>query len=327
MLWKEVDCMRKELSKYFRFAELGKSFLVLLVFRCPFDFFLTSYYANLLEYSFDAMERQNERQLYQVFGLFLIATSFLFLYNGIVWSLYSAYVTRMQARVRKKLFIHISKLSYQSVSKVPCGEWVTRMNSDTQIASNLIGGALNLPHVGVACFNVLASTLVLVQINVNQLLLSICFLLPHVLLSQYLLARPMTALKEKTQEELSQLTCWIEPVITASEAVQLYDAKHFLHKKIQESSLALRSANMRIHHKNAIGSSLMPVFGITGYLALLVLGSIQINSDASSFGELTKVIQYRGGILSGCMMLISCSIQVRGNLAGVKRVNEVIENE
>ena len=317
--------MRKELHKFFRFAKVGKSFLVLLLLRCPFDFFLTTYYANLLEYSFDAMERQNERQLYEVFALFLIATIFLFLYNGIIWSLYAAYVTRMQAVVRKKLFSHISKLSYQTVSKVPSGEWVTRINSDTQVASNLIGGSLNLPHGAVASFNVLASTFVLLHLNIELFLLSVCFILPHVFLSQYLLARPMTALKEKSQEELSQLTCWIEPVITASEVVQLYDAKQFLHRKIQESSLALRTANMKIHRKNAIGSSLTPIFGITGYLAMLVLGSYQINAGGSSFGELTKVIQYRGGIVSSIMMLMNCSIQIRGNMAGVKRVNEVIE--
>lgn len=319
--------MREELLKYFRFAELGKQLLVLLLLRSPVDYLLTAYNANLLEEAFKAMEEFNEKRLVQVFVIFFIASCFLFLYNGIIWSLYSPFTIRMQAKVRSKLFSHISNLSYQVVSEVPCGEWVTRLNSDTQVASDLIGGALNVPHVALACFNILISSFVLIHMNLELFLLSVCFLLPHVILSQYLLARPMTTLREKSQEKFSQLTCWFEPVITASEVVKLYDAKIYLHKKIEESSIALRTANMKLRRKNAIGSGLMPIFGMTGYLAMLVVGSIQMNTGYSDFGELTKVIQYRGAVLSGVMMLLSCILNIRGNLAGVKRVNEIIDRK
>ena len=233
----------------------------------------------------------------------------------------------MQAMVRKKLFSRISNFSYQAVSEVPCGEWVTRMNSDTQVASDLIGGALALPHVGLVCFNILVSSFVLLHLNLKLFLLSVCFILPHVILSQYLFARPMTALREKSQEKYSQLTSWLEPVITASEVVQLYDATDYLHKKLEKSSLELRTANMKIHRKNAIGSGLMPIFGGIGYVAMLVLGSIQINAGYSDFGGLIKVIQYRGAVLLGIMKLLNCIINIRGNLAGVRRVNEIIEKK
>ena len=319
--------MREELRKYFRFAEVGKNLLVLLILRSPFDYLMTAYSANLMEQAFQAMEELNERRLLQVFIMFLIASCFLFSYNGIIWSLYAPFTVRMQGKVKKKLFSHISNMSYQSVSEVPCGEWVTRMNSDTQIASDLVGGYLTLPHAAIACFNVLVSSLVLVHLNLELFLSAVCFIVPHVILSQYLLARPMSALREKSQEKYSQLTCWLEPVITASEVVQIYDAKDYLHKKMEESSIELRTANMKIHRKNAIGNGLTPIFGMIGYLAMLVLGSIQINSSNSNFGELTKVIQYRGGLLLGIMMLLNSIINIRGNFAGVKRINEIIENK
>ena len=70
--------MREELRKYFRFAEVGKSLLVLLILRSPVDYMMTVYFANLLEQAFQAMEEFNEKRLVQVFVMFLIASSFVF---------------------------------------------------------------------------------------------------------------------------------------------------------------------------------------------------------------------------------------------------------
>lgn len=317
--------MRKELCKFIHFAGVGKEFFLLLLLRCPFDFLFSMYHANLLEQSFQAMEEKNEGQLYQVFLMFLIAAALLFLYNGTIWILFASYIVKLHARVRTRLFEKITSLPDQTVSEIAAGEWVTRINSDAEAAVNVLGGTLNLPHAAVAGVDLLLSMIVLGVFNLRMLGLSLCFMIPHLILSLRLLARPMTGLREESQKELGRMTGWLEPAITTAQAVKLYGTDEFLWKKIEESSRKLKADNMKIHRKTAVSNALVPLFGVPGYLAMLFLGSRQIRAGQLEFDGLTKQIQYRGGILRGIMMNINCSMNIKNNMAGVRRVNEVMQ--
>lgn len=319
--------MKKEFLKFFWFAQIGGDFLLLLLLRCPFDFLFSAYHANLMKRMFDAIEAKSERQLIWTFFLFLLAALLLFLYNGTIWVFFSKYIARLGARVRIKLFEKITSLSYRTVSEQSAGEWVTLMNSDTEIAVNVIGGVMNTPHGAVALTSVLLSAIVLAVLDWKIFLLSLCFIIPHFCFSLVRLVKPMTGLKEQSQQELANLTAWIAPVIESNEVIQLYGAEEFLRSKIEENSLRLRANQMKIHRKNAINNSLMPLFGVSGYLAMLLFGARQIRQQECSFGDLTKKIQYRGSYVAGVVVVLRCFMNIRTNFAGVKRVNDVIEKK
>lgn len=137
----------------------------------------------------------------------------------------------------------------------------------------------------------------------------------------------MASLKEQSQQELANLTGWIAPVIETNEVIQLYGAEEFLRNKMEESSLRLRANQMKIHRKNAINHSLMPLFGVSGYLAMLLFGARQIRQQECSFGDLTKKIQYRGSCFAGVVTVLRCCMNIHANFTGVKRVNDIIEKK
>ena len=113
-------------------------------------------------------------------------------------------------------------------------------------------------------------------------------------------------------------------IMTCADTAILYDAQGFLLKRFEESSLELRKENMKIQHRIAIGSGLLPLIGMSGYLVILLSGGSLIATGTITFGELTAAFQYRGGLLKSLMMLLNSLINIRTSLAGVRRVNETM---
>ncbi|NLC69424.1 MAG: ABC transporter ATP-binding protein [Clostridiaceae bacterium] len=246
------------------------------------------------------------------------------MYNGIVWTLYATYVTRWVGAIRQKLFGHISCLSLQQIEAKPSGEWITRLNIDVQAATALLNQPVHLPHAVVATINICVSSMILVLMNPGIFGLIIAFVIPHVLLSQLCIARPVTCLAMDVQEAVAKNTTDMNALVTCADIAMLYDAREFLLKRFEESSLEIRRVNMKIQYRRAMGSGLLPLTGMGGYLVILLAGGSWIAAGSTTFGELTAAFQYRGGMLIGSMMLINSLMNIKTALAGVKRVNETM---
>ncbi|NLX77459.1 MAG: ABC transporter ATP-binding protein [Clostridiaceae bacterium] len=81
---------------------------------------------------------------------------------------------------------------------------------------------------------------------------------------------------------------------------------------------------MKIHSRKAAGNGLLVLMGMCGYLAVLMIVGNRVSAGTVTFGELTAVFQYRGGLMKGMMMLINSLMNIKTAMAGVKRVNETM---
>jgi len=82
---------------------------------------------------------------------------------------------------------------------------------------------------------------------------------------------------------------------------------------------------MKIQKRNALSFGILPLFGLSGYLVLLIVSSGWIANGYFTFGDLTAAFQLRGGVLLGSLMLINCMISIQANLASVHRLNETMD--
>lgn len=315
----------RELRELFRATGGRLKFAVLLSLRCPFDTLNTVLLASFLQYGFQAIAQKSASGLSLACLAFALASMLLFLYNGTVWTQYAAYSARLTAKLRLRLFEKVSGLSLRQVEGKPAAEWFTRLNSDVQAAITLLSAPLHLPHMASSVICIAVSSAVLASLHPAVFLLVLAFVVPHMLVSQLFIAKPMAALAADAQRATSQNTADLDAVVTCADTALLYDAQGFLMKRFEESSLALRRANMRMRRRNAAGSALLPLMGMSGYLLILLLGGVWIAGGTMTFGELTAAFQYRGGVLLGFMMLINSSVNIRAALAGVRRVNETMQ--
>lgn len=314
-----------ELRKLIKRLGNGRPYLILLLLRAPFDAFRTWMYAGLLKSTFEAIEYGASSRLIVNCIIYSLICALLFFYNGSIWAIYAAFAARSEALIRRCIFQRVMELPLKKIDERSIGEWFTRLNSDVQMAYTLMNGAMNIPHAMNAVVNVMLSTILLFRSNIFVFFMVWLFVLPHLLISQFMIAKPMTALKTASLKALADNTSRLEPIITEAETILLYDAKELVLKQFEESSFNIRKANMRIHKRNTFGSAILPIFGMGGYLVILCIGNQLIHNGTYTFGELSYAFQFRGGILLGALSLCTCISNIKANIAGVKSVNETLK--
>lgn len=312
--------MLREMKTLFTFTGNGIKFMLLLLLRCPFDAAMTVVNATFLQRAFNVVAKNDSSQLTSLCLTFGLASLCLFLYNGIVWSIYAPFVVKMEGRLRAKLFMKISAVPYEWMEAVPQGEWVTRLNTDVQMPFS----CPHLPHAVCAIVNISVSAVILWRIHPEMFGLVLLFSIPHIAVSQLLIARAMPELNKKSLEATAANTGELTALITCADIASLYDAQDYLLKRFEKSSLKLFRANMKIRNRNALGAAILPLFGMGGCLVLMIVGSRWIANGNLTVGGLTAAFRYRGGVLSGSMMFINSMVSLGASMAGIKRINETL---
>jgi len=316
--------MIRELKQMFVMIGSVRRFIILTILRCPFDALRTVFQAIILKHVFDAISSNDRGRMYFVCMLYGVGSLLLFVYNGTVWRLYATYVVRWVGMLRRRLFEHVSSMSVRQIEDKGPGEWITRLNADMNVAAAILNQNFHLPHAVVSTVNISVSSVVLALFDPLMFGLVILFVIPHILISRLVIAKPMTRLAADVQKQIAANSADLDALITCADTALIYDAQDYLMRCFGESSLNIRKANMRLQHRRALGNGLMPLMGMTGYLVVLRAGGRIIAGGDMSFGDLTAVFQYRGGILAGSMMLINSLINIRTAMAGVMRVNETM---
>ncbi len=314
--------MIRSLSRVFKQVGKFPTYIRLLLLRCPFDAALTTANACFLQHSFEAISQGCEVKLRYGCVYFAIASLLLFLYNGSIWCLYARFATNFTGKLRKMVFYSIVHMPFKKFDEKTSGEWMTRLNSDAQMTINLLNAPFNIPHAVVSVVNILVSALLLLRINLTLMVVTLLFVFPHVVVNRKLVYTKVTKLMEQSQEYAERnLTCF-STLITCADIVRLYDAKDFVMNAYEQSSIEMVRANMRIHIKKAINSLVIPLFGMSGYIVILLLGLIMIRRSLLTFGTLTAALQYRGAILMGTMLFINSMTEIRMNTVGLRRMEE-----
>ena len=314
--------MLGEFRKVLKITGSGGRFAFLLLLRSPFDIASTSIQATFLQHAFHMIGQNDGAGLTSVCLTFGVASLCLFLYNGTVWSIYAPFCARLEGRLRTKLYSKISSLSYERIETASYGEWLTRLNADVEAPFSRV---FHFPHAACAIVNISVSAIILWRMNPVVFGWVLSFIVPHIIISQVLFARPMPRLNKRSLEATAKNTGDMTALITCADVAALYDAQNYLMSRFEQSSLALWRANMKIRVRNALSAGILPLFGLGGYLTLLVVGSGWIADGHFTFGDLTAVFQYRGGVLTGSMILISCLITIQASVAGIKRLNETMD--
>jgi len=312
--------MLKEMKKILTITGGAWKFILLLFLRSPFGAASTIVYANFLGRAFDAAENGMTVSLNRVCLLFLIQSICLFLYNGAVWCVYAPFAVRMEKKLRVKAFERISSFSYEKIESSSTGEWITNLNADVEAP---FSQPLHFPGFFGAVVSITVSAVFLWRADPGIFGWVMLFVIPHIVISQLIIARAMPGLTEKSLEAKAKNTDGLSAFITCADVSALYGSADYLMKKFEESSIGLLKANMKIYFKKAFGEAILPLFGVSGYFVLLYISSGWIADGAFTFGGLTAAFQYRGGVLLGSFTLINSAVAIKASMAGVRRINRL----
>lgn len=314
-----------EFFKLIKRLNIQGRYMLLLLLRSPFDVIRTYMQAVLLMDVFSCLETGRADRLPEVCIGWGLLCAVLFLYNGIVWSIYAAFSAGTEARLQKELTDQILFLPYRLVQRRGSGEWFTRRNGDIQAVMTMMNGPLHIPHWMTSLVNTILSSFLLLKCSPVLFAVTGAFILPYYLLHNCLVIKRLPGFKDESRKVMADIASSIKPLITDAEVIAIYDAGGMMLKKCEEDSRRLMKINLKMQLCRGLGDLLSRLFGISGYLALLLAGFAMVSGGTMAFSSLVYCSQMRGGILSGLLMLMTCMSNIKENAVCAKKVNESLE--
>lgn len=302
-----------------------RKYIFLLLLRSPFDALRTWLSANLMKSVFLCLETRFSNALLKLCVIYGLLCAMLFVYNGIVWTRYAAFSAKVEIGLQKKMFDKILSSPLKRIDHHFSGEWITRLNSDIQAAFAMMNSPLNIPHLAVAIINILLSCLLMMRSSVLFLGITCIFAIPQLIMNDKIVLKAIPKLKAASQNAMAKNTSAIKPLLTEADTILLYDAKGLMRTHCAETSRRLMKINMKMHVRQAISDAGMRLFGIGGYLMILLTGYRLIYSGTMAFSDVVYCFQVRGSILSGIFMLITCLNNLKANSVCIKRINDTFE--
>lgn len=304
---------------------IRRKYCLLLLLRSPFDVIRAWMQAALMRSVFSCLETESADRLPAVCIGWGLLCALLFLYNGTVWSVYAVFAAETEARLQKDMTDKTLSLPYRLVQGRLGGEWFTRRNGDIQAAIAMMNGPLNIPHLVTACFNMILSSFLMLRASPALLAVTWAFILPYLLVNYRIVLKPLNGLKERSRSAMADISSSIKPLIADAEAILLYDAGSLLLEKCEQESRRLMRTNLQIQTRRGLSDMTSRLFGIGGYLALLLTGFSMIAGGKMALSGLLYCSQLRGSILASVLMLVTCRSNIKANAVCVKKVNEALE--
>ena len=316
-----------DLGKLINRMGIMRKYLFLLLLRSPFDAARTWMLANLMKSVFLCLETDNSGKLTIICVVYGLICAALFIYNGTVWSSYAVFSAKTEVEIQKTMFNKILSMPLKRIDSHFGGEWITRLNSDIQAAFTMMNGPLNIPHVVVSVINTILASLLMFRGSFLLFGVTWLLILPQLLINYRVVLGHLPKLKEESQHSLSENTSAIKPLITEAHTILLYDAGELMMRTCDGASRKLMKINMKMHVRNALGDVVMRLFGMGGYLIILLLGYRLIQSGVMAFSDVVYCFQVRGAILAGMLMFITCINNLKANAVCVKRINDTFEQQ
>lgn len=310
--------MLKELG-----PKIKSKYLVLLAFRTPFETIRTLVNAFFLKSAFGAMNQLDYKKLLTVCLFFLLENAGLFTYNGTIWRFFGKHYAHMQGQLNLFIMKKLLKKDIEQIDSLSSGDVLTHLNQDAQMAMSIYGEPWNLVFLlnGICTF--IISSIFLYNVSAKLYLLVIAFVIPHVLINSYIIAPAQSRLQTKIQETSAELTDMYTSYVNLSDIIQLYDCNQFMLNKISEKNDEIRKLSVRKSILSAISNAIIPLFGLSGYLVLMIAGANMIFAGVITYGTLLYACQLRNGLLPGSMMIINSITNIKINKVGEKRINSL----
>lgn len=317
--------MNKQVVRMLKEAGVWKRFVIMIILRAPFGILESVLTANMMSGFFRIIERGEIDKLAGYVVMFLVLTVLLFAYNMSVWSTIASTTTvKLQMSLRKKVFEKITELPPEELQGSFGADWFTRLNNDVDKACAYLMSPLNYMHMVIAIIDVVISSIIMICMNVELYVIGIVWIAASLSLNIFFISRKIAEYKRKAQKSLVEYTDWIDTSIKDAEMISVFEGGDFVRDKIEKKSLDIMKENMKAHNRMSLCNMTTVFSGMIGYVMIMVRGNDIIGKEMADFAELNKLTQYRAHSMMSVNCIYNSFNNMKGNLTGVERVNEVI---
>ena len=229
---------------------------------------------------------------------------------------------RMQADMRRDLFIHLEKMPFSFFDKNKTGSVMSRLINDLNDVSELAHhGPENL---FLSVLMLIGSFVMLTSINV-ELTLIVFAAIPIIILFAVLMRTGMLNAFRRSREQLAEINANIETAISGIRVTKAYTAEPHETKKFEkENGLFVKIRSKALFELGKFHSS-MTFFSDFLYLIVLVSGGFFFYFGKIDIGEFAAYLLYISMVLNPINRFISLFEQMQEGMTGFKRFIEIMD--
>ena len=310
--------MLRYLSGYKRESVLAPLFKML---EATFDLFVPLVMADIVNVGIAAHD----------FRYILVRCGILLLlaFVGLVCSLTAQYFSAKAAvgystGLRHALFEHIQRLSFTEMDTMGTSTLITRMTSDVnQVQSGL---NLFLRLFLRSPFVVIGAMIMAFTVNFRAALIFVVAipLLSVVVFGVMVITRP---LYKSVQTRLDRVLGLTRENLTGVRVVRAFDKERSEVDRFEDANELLTQMQLHVGHISALMNPLTYVIINLAIVALLYVGSIEINIGGMASGDVIALVNYMNQILVELVKLANLIVQVSKALACAGRVQAVLDTK
>ena len=226
--------------------------------------------------------------------------------------------------LRHALFAHIQSLSFSEMDTLGTSTLITRMTSDiNQVQSGL---NLFLRLFLRSPFVVIGAMVMAFTVNARAALIFVVAipLLSVVVFGVMVITRP---LYKTAQVRLDRVLGLTRENLTGVRVVRAFDKEQDETDRFENANDLLTKMQLHVGHLSALMSPLTYVIINIAIVALLYVGSIEINVGGMASGDVIALVNYMNQILIELVKLANLIVQVSKALACAGRVQAVLDTK
>lgn len=226
--------------------------------------------------------------------------------------------------LRHALFAHIQSLSFSEMDTLGTSTLITRMTSDVnQVQSGL---NLFLRLFLRSPFVVIGAMVMAFTVNAKAALIFVVVIpvLSVVVFGIMVLTRP---LYKNVQTRLDRVLGLTRENLTGVRVVRAFDKESLEINRFEDANALLTKMQLHVGQISALMNPLTYVIINLAIVALLYVGSIQINIGGMASGDVIALVNYMNQILVELVKLANLIVQVSKGLACAGRVQAVLDTQ
>jgi ATP-binding cassette subfamily B protein len=228
---------------------------------------------------------------------------------------------RVVADLRRAVFDHLLVLSPSFYVTTRTGEVLSRLTTDTTLIQTVVGSSVSVALRTVATT---VGALVLMLVVNWQLALMVLGLGPLILGPIMLFGRRVQRLSRSSQDNLADASARASESLRAIETVQAFTREPEERARFGEAVETTFQASLQRVAVRAIMTAVIFTVILSGLIAVLWFGAVQVQSNAITPGAMTQFVMYAFVAVSGVGMLTETYAEVMRAAGATERLMELL---
>ncbi|MGD9678506.1 MAG: ABC transporter ATP-binding protein [Vulcanibacillus sp.] len=272
----------------------------------------------------EVIPNQQFSLIYQ-FGIILLILFFIRMIFEYIIGYYGHVLgTRMEYDMRKDIFRHIQKLSFNYYDNTKTGHLMSRVVNDlVDIAEVAHHGPEDL---FLSMIRIIGAFILLLYINV-WLTLIVFAILPIMFLFMVIYNRKLKKIFKKVRESIADINANVEDSITGIRVVKSFTNEDFEIKKFDKYNTKYKDIRSKTVKHIGIFDSGVHFFSNLSIVITLVVGGYFVSKGFVNLGDYVAYIIYISLFLEPIRTLARFIEQYQQGMAGFRRFREILETE